>query len=501
MTRTTENSVTRNGDIQRGGNRFARALDRAGVDRYGRVGALLPNVAELLWVYRGCGWSGRRLTPMSWRWTAGDAGYVLNNCEADVFVAHARFADVAREAAALAGLARGNCVAVGGPIDGFVDYAEFVAGCRDDELADVLAGDTMLYTSGTTGRPKGVLRARPPDMAPPTRLGRGGVMMLQNYLGDQPDKVHLVSAPLYHSGPASYCEGASLLGSDIVLMDGWDAEEFLRLVEQHQVTSTFVVPIHFVRLLKLSEAVRNRYDVSSLRLVIHGSAPTSVEVKRSMIDWLGPILYEFYGGTEGGGISISSAEWLAKPGSVGRPYNPQVSVHILDDAGSPCRAGQEGAVYFRQPDRFTYKDDPDKTADAYLGDLATLGDIGYVDEEGYLFLCDRRADVIITGGVNVYPAQIESVLLAHPAISDCCAVGVPDDEWGERVCAVVQLRDGQAFDEALEEDLRRWCGGALGAPQQPRQFVAATELPRTETGKLARRVIRDNFWVGRDRRI
>jgi long-chain acyl-CoA synthetase len=465
----------------------------------GNVAALLPNVVEFLWAYRGCAWSGRRFTPMSWRWSVDEATYVLDNCEADVFVAHARFAEVAQLAAAA--LPPERRVAVGGPIEGFVSYDEFVRGCADGELEHQLAGDTMLYTSGTTGRPKGVLRPMAADSPPPSRVGRGGMMMLQTYLRGEPDRVHLVAAPLYHSGPVSYCEGASLLGADVVLMDGWDALEFLRLVELHGVTSTFVVPIHFVRLLKLSDDERAAYDLSSLRLVVHGAAPTAVEVKRKMIEWLGPILFEFYGGTEGGGISISSSEWLEKPGSVGRPYNPAVQIHILDDDGRPCAAGVEGAVYFRQPDAVSYKDDPDKTREAHRGDLLTLGDIGYLDADGYLFLCDRRADVIVTGGVNVYPAQIESVLLDHPSVADCCVVGVPDDEWGESVCAVLELRAGVVFDDAMIDDLRRWCDARLAGYQRPRIFDTSAALPRTETGKMARRAVRESYWSHRNRRI
>jgi long-chain acyl-CoA synthetase len=292
-----------------------------------------------------------------------------------------------------------------------------------------------------------------------------------------------------------------LLGADVVLMDGWDAAEFLRLVESYAVTSTFVVPIHFVRLLKLTDEERARSDLSSLRLVVHGAAPTAVEVKRKMIEWFGPILYEFYGGTEGGGVSISSAEWLRKPGSVGRPYNPAVQVHILDDKGEPCATGVEGTVYFRQPDPVTYKDDPEKTRDAHRGDLLTLGDIGYLDDEGFLFLCDRRADVIVSGGVNVYPAQIESVLLDHAAVADCCVVGAPDEEWGEAVCAVLQLRPGVDLDDAMVDDLRQWCRERLAGYQVPRTIQAVHELPRTETGKMARQIVRASFWSHQSRRI
>jgi long-chain acyl-CoA synthetase len=280
-------------------------------------------------------------------------------------------------------------------------------------------------------------------------------------------------------------------------MDHWDAEEFLRLVERHRVRTTFLVPIQFVRLLKLPPEVRARYDLSSLELVIHGSAPVAPEVKRQMIDWLGPVLYEFYGGTEGGGCTISSTEWLRKPGSVGRPF-PHLSVEILDEDGRPCPVGTEGEVWFRQPGSFAYKDDPEKTAQATRGDLMTFGDIGFVDDEGYVFLCDRRADVIVSGGVNVYPAQVEAVLVTHPWVADCCVVGAPDDEWGERVVAVVQPVPGAAVDP---DALRAFAAAHLGGYQVPRAIDIAAELPRTETGKLARRAVRAPYWVGRSRRI
>ncbi len=491
----TAHSFLRAGEIQASAHRFARALDVLGLDRRAAFATLLPNVPEFCATYRGAAWSGRRLTPMSWRWSADDARYVMENCEAELFVAHARFAEVAVHAAAH--LPEERRLAVGGPIAGFRDYHEVVDGCSDAELAEPLAGDTMLYTSGTTGRPKGVLRPLPADARPPGRAGRGGMDMIRTYLPDGEVGTHLVACPLYHSGPVSYCEGASLLGGDIVLMEHWDAEDFLRLVERYRVRTTFVVPIQFVRLLRLPPEVRARYDLSSLELVLHGSAPVAPEVKRQMIDWLGPVLYEFYGGTEGGGCTISSQEWLRKPGSVGRPF-PHLSIEILDDDGAPCPVGAEGEVWFRQPGFLVYKDDPEKTAEATRGDLMTLGDIGVVDEDGYLFLCDRRADVIVAGGVNIYPAQIEAVLLGHPAVADCCVVGAPDDEWGERIVAVVQPAEGVTVPVA---ELQAFAAAHLGGHQVPRQVDLVDVLPRTETGKLARRAVRSPYWATRERRI
>jgi long-chain acyl-CoA synthetase len=266
------------------------------------------------------------------------------------------------------------------------------------------------------------------------------------------------------------------------------------------------VPAQFVRLLRLPTAVRDRYDLSSLRLVVHGSAPVSVEVKRSMIEWLGPILFEFYGGTEGGGIGIDSGTWLTKPGSVGRPFRPELQVQILDEHGDPVRPGDEGLVYFREEGRdgFAYKDDPEETAAAWRDGAFTLGDIGYLDDDGFLFLCDRRTDVIISGGVNIYPAQVESVLLGHPAVADCCVVGVPDDEWGESVRAVVQPSDGSDGSDGRAVDvpsILAFCRERLAGYQVPRGIDLVHELPRTETGKLARRAVRDRYWEGRARRI
>jgi long-chain acyl-CoA synthetase len=243
--------------------------------------------------------------------------------------------------------------------------------------------------------------------------------------------------------------------------------------------------------------VRARYDVRSLGLVIHGSAPVAPEVKRAMIDWLGPVLYEFYGGTEGGGCTISSPEWLERPGSVGRPF-PNLELAILDADGRPLGAGVEGEVWFRQPGELRYKDDPEKTAAAVRDGLMTLGDIGYVDDDGYLFLCDRRADVIVSGGVNIYPAQIEAALASYPGLADSCVVGVPDDEWGEAVVAVVEAVPGMALEA---EDLRAHATARLSGYQVPRRFDLVAALPRTETGKLARRAVRDPYWAGRVRRI
>ena len=485
------------GEVQSSGNRFVRALETSGHSVGGSVALLAGNVPEFLAVYRGCTWSGRRVTPMSWRWTPSDVAYVVEDCGADALVVDARFADLA--ATAMSHVDPSRRFAIGSPIDGFRPWSEIEQRSGAD-LEDPLAGTTMMYTSGTTGRPKGVRRAMP-EGPPPGHVGRGGMDMLRWCLGDgAADGPHLVCTPLYHSGPMAYAEGASLLGADLVLVDGFDAEAVLQAIEEFGVRSTFMVPTQFVRLLRLPDDVRRRYDVSSLQLVVHGSAPVAPEVKRAMIEWLGPVLFEFYGGTEGGGVSIDSHDWLRHPGSVGRP-RAGLAMEIRDERGTPVPVGVEGQIWFDDGRAFEYHGDAEKTAEAVRDGWFTLGDIGYVDDDGYLFLCDRRADVVITGGVNVYPAQIEAVLLAHPDVADCCVVGVPDDEWGESLRAVVQPVLGRNADAEFAQELLEHCRMTLSGPQMPRDVDFDPELPRTETGKLARRTVRDRYWVGRERRI
>jgi len=490
----------RNEEVMPRANAFSRLLDAVGVARRGVVAALLPNVPEYLTGYRGTVWSGRRWTAMSWRWTPEEVDYVVGNCEAELLLAHVRFADAARAAAHRVPAERR--FAVGGGIEGFRGFDE-IAEFSTEAYPEPLAGDTMLYTSGTTGRPKGVQRAHFPEGPPPTHVGQSGAAMISTFMkSERHDGPHLVCAPLYHAGPGTYCDGALLLGADIVLVDRFDGEEILALIESERVQSVFMVPTHFVRLLRLPEQTRRRYDLSSLELVLHGSAPVAEGVKRRMIEWLGPVLYEFYGGTEGGGCMIGSDEWLTHPGSVGRP-RPGLGMRILDEAGRPLPVGQEGGVYFELDEApFVYKDDPEKTAGGRLGNWFTMGDIGYVDEEGYLYLCDRSADVIVSGGVNVYPAAVEAVLLDLDAVADCCVVGAPNEEWGEEVRAVVQLApEAAGAAEGMTGEILAYCRAQLAGYQVPRAVEVVEALPRTEAGKLARRLVRDRYWQGRERRI
>jgi long-chain acyl-CoA synthetase len=293
-------------------------------------------------------------------------------------------------------------------------------------------------------------------------------------------------------------------GVGVVLMDRWDAEETLRLIERHKVTHTHLVATMFHRLLALPEEIRSRYDISSLDYVVHGAAPTPVHVKRAVIEWLGPIVYEYYAATEGGGTFITPQEWLEKPGSVGRP-NPGRVVEILDDEGQLLPTGEIGTVYFNTPDEggFEYFKAPEKTAASYHGGgrRFTLGDHGYVDEDGYVFLTGRTSELIISGGVNIYPAEVDAVLLMHPAVADAATVGVPNEEWGEEVKAVVQLAAGQPASSALADELLQFCRERLAHMKCPRSIDFDPELPRSDAGKIVRRRVRDRYWAGRDRQI
>jgi len=420
-------------------------------------------------------------TPICWHWNVDEVRYVVRDSEARAFLAHVDFAEAAL--AACEGVPPEARFSVGGEIPGFRRFEE-VAEFSDADLESPLAGGTLLYTSGTTGRPKGVWRPPGEDRPPPGTTGQAGRAMLERFTDDAARGPHLVAAPLYHAGPNTYCEGAVLLGADIVLLDHWDAEEFLRAVEQESICSTFLVPTHFVRLLRLEESRRRAFDTSSLRLAVHGAAPVAVAVKRRMIEWLGPVLFEFYGGTEGGGIGISSEDWLAHPGSVGKP-NPGVEVMVLDEKGEPCPPDVQGDVYFRTQGNFEYKGDPEKTAEGRRGDCYTLGDVGYLDADGYLYLGDRRTDMILTGGQNVYPAEVEAALTEHPAVKSCCVIGLPDADLGNRVHALVELAT-PVSDDGLLAHLRE----RLVAWKLPREFERVDAPLRDDAGKARRGALR-----------
>lgn len=469
-------------------NRIARALRRQGLRPGDGVALLCANRVEFVAVYQATQRAGLRLTPINWHLTEEEVGYIVDDCEARAFFADARFADVARDAAQRAPrlVAR---VAIGGAIPGFDPLDEVCDPESPLDLSDPVQGGSMLYTSGTTGRPKGVYRKGPSQSSLSA--------MIFDSADFRPDQdVALVTGPLYHAAPLAINLAAPLaVGVGSVLMDKWSAQETLRLVEAHGVTHSHLVPTMFHRLLALDPAVRDAHDLSTLRWVVHGAAPCPEHVKAEMIEWWGPILYEYYAATEGGGFWIDSHEWLEKPGSVGRVDPERLDVELLDEAGEPVAQGQEGTVYFRAPDtnRFEYFKAPEKTASAYRGDYFTMGDIGRLDEDDYLFLTGRSAELILSGGVNVYPAEIDAVLLRHPAVGDAATIGVPNEEWGEEVKAVIELADGVEASDALADELLAFCREHLAGYKVPRSVRFTARLPRLDSGKIQRARVREQF--------
>lgn len=464
-------------------NQVARALRARGLVAGDSIALISSNRPEFVETLYAAQRTGLRLTPVNWHFTADEINYILRDCGARAVVVDGRFADTVSRA--LDGVDARALLVVDGTGDGFEDYEQALAKESTENIEDPQLGSTMLYTSGTTGRPKGVYR---PSGTPASTAFSDAT----DYVAGQ--DLNLVTGPLYHSAPLAFSLNLPMArGAGVVLMDKWDAEETLRLIEQHRITHTHLVPTMFHRLISLPQEVKDRYDVSSLRHVWHGAAPCPVPVKQAFMDWLGPIAWEYYAATEGIGTIVGPHEWLARPGTVGHPEPGHI--RILDESGEECPAGVPGTIYMRAPDvgRFEYYGDEGKTSSSYKGDHFTLGDVGYLDEEGWLFLTDRSVDLIISGGVNVYPAEVEAVLITHPSVGDVGVIGVPDPEWGESVKAVVEVQPGYEPSPALAEELLTWARDRLAHFKCPRTIDFVEELPRTPSGKLSKRVLRENF--------
>jgi long-chain acyl-CoA synthetase len=479
------------GELDARSNRGAHLFRSLGLPPGSHIALLMENRLEFMEICWAAQRSGLYYTAISSYLTRDEITYIVKDCGARAVITSPRFGDVLGELAS---------DATNGPVfymtdeprPGFRSWEEAIAAQPSTPIADEIAGQDMLYSSGTTGRPKGIKReSERQRIDQPNALLR---LLCADLCGMAADSVYLSPAPLYHAAPLRFTMMAITLGGTAVIMESFDAEEFLRLVETHRVTQAQLVPTMFVRMLKLPDEVRLRHDIRSLKGAIHAAAPCPVDVKSQMIDWWGPILIEYYAGSEGNGVTVcTSPQWLAHRGSVGRTVVGEIK--IVDDDDQELPAGEIGTVYFANTPAFAYHNDPEKTRRAYNArGWSTLGDVGYLDDDGFLYLTDRKAYMIISGGVNVYPQETEDVLIAHPVIADVAVFGVPNEEMGEEVKAVVQLHDMSLAGPALAAELIAFCRTQLSPIKCPRSIDFEAELPRTPTGKLVKRRLRERYW-------
>jgi long-chain acyl-CoA synthetase len=484
------------GELHERSRRVAALLYEAGLRRGDGVALVLPNRLEFFEITWGCQLSGLYYSAVNTHFTVDEVAYVIADSDARAVFVDSSMAEVGSR------ILESNPgvdvhVAVGPGLPGWRSYPDALAAAGDAPPAS--DGTEMLYSSGTTGRPKAVRRPLPED-------GNGSwaqavlEFALTRRYGMTSSSVYLSPAPLYHAAGVNYTMAVNRVGAASIIMRKFDAEAVLRLIETHRVTHAQFVPTMFVRMLKLPEAVRRQYDVSSLECVIHAAAPCPVDVKHRMMKWFGPIIHEYYGGTEGfAGTTIDPEEWLAHPGSVGRPLTP---VHVLSDDGAELPVGESGELYFEGGPDFEYFKDAAKTASvSNERGWRTLGDVGYVDEDGYLYLTDRSTFTVVSGGVNIYPQEAENLLVMHPKLVDAAVFGVPNDEFGEEVKAVVQPLDGVTPGPDLQAELIDYCRAHLAGYKCPRTVEFDAELPRDPNGKLYKRRIRDRYWQGKTSRI
>ena len=472
-------------------NQISNGLRALGIEKGGAVAMVMSNEPEFVETYLATQQIGVYVTPINYHLTGPEIAYILDNCEAQVLVAGEKFADACTKAVNELSFDLAKCYSVGA-IEGFKPFLSLLDGQSTEAPENRSGGQLMLYTSGTTGRPKGVRRPLV-DSDPETNASAAAMMGALFNLKPH-EGVHMVTGPLYHAAPGGFGLRSLHMGHPIILVDKWDPEECLKLIEEHQITVTHMVPTMFYRCLNLPDDIKNKYDISSIECVIHGAAPIAVEKKKAMIEWWGPALIEYYGATEGGGTVCRSEDWLKRPGTVGINW-PGSDIKILDENRNELPANEEGTIFMSSMSgKFEYYKDKAKTDKNRTPEgLFTVGDVGYLDDEGWLFLCDRDSDLIIAGGVNIYPAEVEKALILHEKIEDIAVFGVPNEDWGESVQAVVQLKPGIEESEALKEEILNFAKERLAKFKLPRGIDFADTLPRLDTGKLYKRVLREKY--------
>ena len=470
-------------------NRFAQLLRARGLKRGDHFAVLMENNVHYLQVVWGSQRAGTMMVPISTRLTAPEICYILKDAGAKVLLTSTRYAE------AIEGI-RDECADL--PLlivdgEGEEDYEAALAAQPAEPIADQAPGQYMLYSSGTTGRPKGVKPAPPEDDDILATNPLMGLAVMGAGMPADGSMVYLSPAPLYHAAPIGWCTTAQRLGGTVVVMEKFDPEHALETIEKYKITDSQWVPTHFVRMLKLDPEVRTRYDLSSHQRALHAAAPCPVPIKREMIEWWGPIINEYYAGSEGVGMTLIKAEdWLTHPGSVGKAIHG--TLHVCDAEGEEVPAGQDGLLYFENDLIPTYHNDPEKTREAmHPKGWMTLGDIGHVDEDGFLYLTDRKSHMIISGGVNIYPQEIENLLVTHDKVMDAAVIGAPCPDFGEKVVAVVQPIDMAEAGDALEAELRDFLAPSLSKTKMPKLFDFRAQLPREANGKLYKRELRDEF--------
>ena len=499
--------VAPNGDeITRGAllkecNQLVHGLRQLGMEPGDVVAVIMPNCKEMIAINLAILQAGFYMVPINWHLAGSEVAYILEDSGAKVFISHERIKDAATQAVAEANFDTQRAFAIG-DIPGWRPYSDIIAEQPHTLPDNRSAGAVMNYTSGTTGKPKGVRRpltGLSPEVG--AQMSSGILLMLGTLPED--NNVNITGSPLYHTAVMAWASGSLHLGHAVVLMDKWEPEEMLRLIEKYRVTTSHMVPTQFIRLLKLPEQTREKYDCSSTRRMVHAAAPCPVPVKEQMIEWWGPVIEEYYAGSEGNGMTWANSEqWLAHKGTVGIPIFGEL--HICDEAGDEVAQGEEGQIYFGGTAPPNYHNDPEKTKGALNPkheDWSSLGDVGKIDADGFLYLTDRKAFMIISGGVNIYPQEAENILITHPAVADVAVIGVPNEEFGEEVKAVVQPMDGVDGNDELADELLAYCQERLAKIKCPKSVDFDPALPRHPTGKLYKRLVRDRYWGNKDSRI